>query len=50
MTATTVTVLAESAVLAEDIDVEAAKSILAESQDEAAVAAAKGRLRAVERA
>ncbi len=50
VTATTVTVLAEAAVLVEDIDVEAAKSILAESQDEAAVAAARGRLRAVERA
>ena len=50
VTATTVTVLAESADLVETIDVEAAKTVLAESQDDAEIAAAKGRLRAVERA
>ncbi|MGN5239543.1 MULTISPECIES: F0F1 ATP synthase subunit epsilon [unclassified Rhodococcus (in: high G+C Gram-positive bacteria)] len=50
VTATTVTVLAESADLVETIDVEAAKAVLAESQDDAEIAAAKGRLRAVERA
>ncbi|TCN55660.1 F-type H+-transporting ATPase subunit epsilon [Rhodococcus sp. SMB37] len=50
VTATTVTVLAESADLVESIDIEAAKVVLAESQDEAEIAVAKGRLRAVERA
>ncbi|MFD4369595.1 F0F1 ATP synthase subunit epsilon [Rhodococcus sp. NPDC058521] len=51
VTATTVTVLAESADLVEDIDVEAAKAVLADSsEDPEAVEAAKGRLRAVERA
>lgn len=51
VTAKTVTVLAESADLVEDIDVEAAKAVLAEeSEDTEAIEAAKGRLRAVERA
>ncbi|WP_305094619.1 F0F1 ATP synthase subunit epsilon [Prescottella sp. R16] len=51
VTATTVTILAESADLAQDIDVDAAKVVLAEESDDVvAVTAAKGRLRAVERA
>ena len=50
VTATTVTVLAEGADLVQDIDVDSAKAVLAESQDEAEIAVAKGRLRAVERA
>ncbi|QNG18275.1 F0F1 ATP synthase subunit epsilon [Rhodococcus triatomae] len=51
VTATTVTVLAESADLAEDIDVESAKAVLSGSgADEADLAVAKGRVRAVERA
>lgn len=51
VTATTVTVLAESADMAQDIDVEAAKAVLAEnSGDLEAIAIAKGQLRAVERA
>lgn len=51
VTAKTVTILAESADLAEDIDVEAAKAVLAESGDDLeAIAVAKGRVRAVERA
>lgn len=51
VTATTVTILAESADLAQDVDVEAAKAVLAETTDDLeAIAAAKGRLRAVERA
>lgn len=50
-TGKTVTILAESAEFAEDIDVEAAKSLLAEgSDDEEALAVARGRVRAVERA
>ncbi|NLG56342.1 MAG: F0F1 ATP synthase subunit epsilon [Rhodococcus sp.] len=51
VTATTVTVLAESADLAQDVDVETAKAVLAgsdASEDERAIA--KGRVRAVERA
>lgn len=51
VTGKTVTILAESAEFAEDIDVEAAKSLLAEgSEDEEALAIARGRIRAVERA
>ncbi|MFZ2526219.1 MAG: F0F1 ATP synthase subunit epsilon [Rhodococcus sp. (in: high G+C Gram-positive bacteria)] len=50
VTATSVTVLAEDADLVEDIDIDAAKAILAESQDETEIAVARGRLRAVERA
>ncbi|MFI8663634.1 F0F1 ATP synthase subunit epsilon [Rhodococcus qingshengii] len=51
VTATTVTILAESADMAQDIDVEAAKAVLAEnSGDIEAIAVAKGQLRAVERA
>ncbi|EOM74941.1 F0F1 ATP synthase subunit epsilon [Rhodococcus rhodnii] len=51
VTAETVTVLAESADLASDIDVEAAKAALADAgDDEHAVAVARGRLRAAERA
>lgn len=51
VTATTVTILAESADMAQDIDVEAAKAVLAESSgDLEAIAVAKGQLRAVERA
>ncbi|RVW02626.1 F0F1 ATP synthase subunit epsilon [Rhodococcus xishaensis] len=51
VTATTVTILAEAADLAEDIDVEAARAVLAETnEDQEALAAAKGQLRAVERA
>ena len=51
VTATTVTILAESADMAQDIDVEAAKAVLAEnSGDLEAIAVAKGQLRAVERA
>ncbi|KPH21144.1 MULTISPECIES: F0F1 ATP synthase subunit epsilon [Rhodococcus] len=51
VTATTVTILAESADMAQDIDVEAAKAVLAEnSGDLEATAVAKGQLRAVERA
>ncbi|NLU84468.1 F0F1 ATP synthase subunit epsilon [Rhodococcus sp. HNM0569] len=50
VTANSVTVLAESAELASDIDVEEAKAVLARGgDDEEALAAAKGRLRAVER-
>lgn len=50
VTATTVTVLAESADLVEDIDVEAAKAVLAEStEDTGAIEVAKGQLRAVDR-
>lgn len=50
VTATTVTVLAESADLVEDIDVEAAKAVLTESTEDAgAIEVAKGRLRAVDR-
>lgn len=50
MTATSVTVLAEDADLVQDIDVGAAKGGPRESQDEAEIAAAKGRLRAVRQA
>ncbi|NKS62259.1 F0F1 ATP synthase subunit epsilon [Rhodococcus hoagii] len=51
VTATTVTILAESADMAHDVDVEAAKAVLAEtSEDLEAIAIAKGQLRAVERA
>ncbi|WP_137726279.1 F0F1 ATP synthase subunit epsilon [Prescottella subtropica] len=51
VTATTVTILAESADMAQDIDVAEAKAVLAEGGDDvAAVTVAKGRLRAVERA
>ncbi|ARE35075.1 ATP synthase F1 subunit epsilon [Rhodococcus sp. BH4] len=51
VTATTVTILAESADMAQDIDVEAAKAVLAENLgDLEAIAVAKGQLRAVERA
>lgn len=51
VTGTSVTILAESADFAGDIDVEAAKAVLAETQDDLeAIAIAKGRLRAVERA
>ncbi|MFC4605733.1 F0F1 ATP synthase subunit epsilon [Rhodococcus kronopolitis] len=51
VTATTVTILAESADMAQDIDVDAAKAVLAEnSEDLEAIAVAKGQLRAVERA
>ncbi|MFE4504043.1 F0F1 ATP synthase subunit epsilon [Rhodococcus sp. NPDC056743] len=51
VTATTVTILAESADMAEDIDVNAAKAVLADTQaDDEAIAVAKGQLRAVERA
>lgn len=51
VTASTVTILAESADMAEDIDVSAAKAVLADTQaDDEAIAVAKGQLRAVERA
>lgn len=50
VTGTSVTILAESADMGDAIDVEAAKTVLAESQDASEIAAAKGRLRAVERA
>ncbi|PTR23030.1 ATP synthase F1 subcomplex epsilon subunit [Rhodococcus sp. OK519] len=51
VTATTVTILAESADMAQDVDVEAAKAVLAETtEDLEAIAIAKGQLRAVERA
>lgn len=51
VTATTVTILAESADMAQDVDVEAAKAVLAETtEDLEAIAVAKGQLRAVERA
>ena len=51
VTATTVTILAESADMAQDVDVAAAKAVLAEtSEDLEAIAVAKGQLRAVERA
>ncbi|GAB2661836.1 F0F1 ATP synthase subunit epsilon [Prescottella soli] len=51
VTATTVTILAESADMAQDVDVEAAKAVLAETTDDLeAIAVAKGQLRAVERA
>jgi len=51
VTATTVTILAESADMAQDIDVAAAKAVLAETTDDLeAIAVAKGQLRAVERA
>lgn len=51
VTATSVTILAESADMAEDIDVSAAKAVLADTQaDDEAIAVAKGQLRAVERA
>ncbi|MFZ2174096.1 MAG: F0F1 ATP synthase subunit epsilon [Rhodococcus sp. (in: high G+C Gram-positive bacteria)] len=51
VTAQTVTILAESADMAEDIDVDAAKAVLAENpEDLEAIAVAKGQLRAVERA
>lgn len=51
VTATTVTILAESADMAADIDVNAAKAVLADTQaDDEAIAVAKGQLRAVERA
>ncbi|KOS55568.1 MULTISPECIES: F0F1 ATP synthase subunit epsilon [Rhodococcus] len=50
VTATTVTILAEAAELTENIDVESARAVLSDSQDEAEIAAARGRLRAVERA
>ncbi|RIJ99797.1 MAG: F0F1 ATP synthase subunit epsilon, partial [Acidobacteria bacterium] len=36
--------------LTENIDVESARAVLSDSQDEAEIAAARGRLRAVERA
>ncbi len=50
-TAPTVTILGESADMEQDIDVEAAKAVLAEnSGDLEAIAVAKGQLRAVERA
>jgi F-type H+-transporting ATPase subunit epsilon len=48
VTAKSVTILAESAELAEDIDVEAARAVLQESGDDLeAIAVAKGRVRAV---
>ncbi|MEV0948303.1 F0F1 ATP synthase subunit epsilon [Rhodococcus sp. NPDC049939] len=51
VTAKTVTILAESADLAEDIDVAAARATLdAGGDDLEAIAIAKGRIRAVERA
>ncbi|MCJ0906692.1 F0F1 ATP synthase subunit epsilon [Rhodococcus sp. SRB_17] len=51
VTATTVTILAESADMAQDIDVNAAKAVLADTRaDDEAIAVAKGQLRAVERA
>lgn len=51
VTASTVTILAESADMAQDVDVEAAKAVLAETTDDLeAIAVAKGQLRAVERA
>ncbi|MFH5207756.1 F0F1 ATP synthase subunit epsilon [Antrihabitans sp. NCIMB 15449] len=50
-TGAAVTILAESAEFAEDIDVEAARAVLAEgSDDPEVIAIAKGRVRAVERA
>ncbi|MDI9897561.1 F0F1 ATP synthase subunit epsilon [Rhodococcus sp. IEGM 1381] len=50
VTGKTVTVLAESADFADDIDVEAARSVVAENGDDLeAIAVAKGRIRAVER-
>lgn len=51
VTGAEVTVLAESADFAEDIDVEAARSVLdAGGDDKEALAIAKGRIRAAERA
>lgn len=50
VTGKTVTVLAESADFADDIDVEAARAVVAENGDDVeAIAVAKGRIRAVER-
>ncbi|CCQ15833.1 ATP synthase epsilon chain [Rhodococcus sp. AW25M09] len=50
VTGKTVTVLAESADFATDIDVEAARAVVAENGDDLeAIAVAKGRIRAVER-
>lgn len=50
VTGKTVTVLAESADFADDIDVEAARAVVAENGDDLeAIAVAKGRVRAVER-
>ncbi|MBY4111777.1 F0F1 ATP synthase subunit epsilon [Rhodococcus sp. 1R11] len=50
VTGKTVTVLAESADFADDIDVEAARAVVAENGDDLeAIAVAKGRIRAVER-
>lgn len=50
VTATTVTILAESADLAQDIDVDAAKAVLAGSREDLeAIAVAMGQLRAVGR-
>ncbi|MFE3293127.1 F0F1 ATP synthase subunit epsilon [Rhodococcus sp. NPDC059234] len=51
VTGTSVTVLAESADFAGDIDVDAAKAVLADTTaEDEAIAIAKGQLRAVERA
>ncbi|TQF65689.1 F0F1 ATP synthase subunit epsilon [Rhodococcus spelaei] len=51
VTGTSVTVLAESADFASDIDVDAAKAVLADTTaEDEAIAIAKGQLRAVERA
>lgn len=51
VTGSTVTILAESADFAGDVDVEAAKTVLTDERaDLEAIAIAKGRLRAVERA
>ncbi|MFC7449500.1 F0F1 ATP synthase subunit epsilon [Rhodococcus daqingensis] len=51
VTGTTVTILAESADFAGDVDVEAAKTVLTDERaDLEAIAIAKGQLRAVERA
>lgn len=50
VTGRTVTVLAESAEFADDIDIEAARAVIAENGDDLeAIAVAKGRVRAVER-
>lgn len=50
VTGKTVTVLAESADFADDIDVESARAVVAENGDDLeAIAVAKGRIRAVER-
>lgn len=50
VTATKVSILAESADWAQDVDLEAAKAVFAEATDESAKLVARGQIRAVERA